>query len=115
MFLYESLIAYQKSVDVTVSIYELTKTWPKTETFALVDQIRRSTSSITLNIAEGSSRTKKDFHHFLIIARGSCYESVATLNIALKLGYITKTQFESFYTRFEELSKIIQGLAKTLI
>jgi four helix bundle protein len=114
MFLFEKLIAYQKSIDLTTQIYVLTRKWPKTETYALTDQIKRSASSISLNIAEGNSRTNKDFRHFLTIARGSCYECVASLHIAVNLGYISTNQYSSLYVKFEELSRIIQGLQKSL-
>jgi four helix bundle protein len=115
MFNFEQIIAYKKAIDLTNCIYELTNNWPRQETFALTDQIHRSITSIALNIAEGSSRTHKDFCHFLDISRGSCFESVAILAIAKKQGYINDKKYNELYNTIEELVKIIQGLKKSLL
>lgn len=114
MFIFESLTVYQKSLSFINQIYSLTKNWPKTELFSLTDQIRRASTSIALNIAEGSSRSRKDFSHFLDISKGSCFETTAILHIALSQSYITETQYRSCYQQLEELVKIIQGLKKSL-
>jgi len=115
MFSFEKLIAYQKSLDITTQTYLLTKNWPKAELFSLTDQLHRAITSIALNIAEGSSRSQKDFRHFLDISRGSCFESVAILSIAKRLGYITTQQYSNLYYSLDELTKIIQGLKKSII
>ncbi|MBI5466493.1 MAG: four helix bundle protein, partial [Candidatus Kerfeldbacteria bacterium] len=74
---FEELIVYQKGLTVVDSIYHLTKSFPREETFLLVSQLRRAAISIVLNIAEGSGRTKKEFQHFLNTSRTSCYECIA--------------------------------------
>ena len=82
MFKFEELRVYQEALEFTDEIYTITSKFPREEMFGLTNQLRRSAVSIALNIAEGTSRTKKDFCHFLDIARGSCYESVANLTIS---------------------------------
>ena len=88
MFKFEKLRVYQEGLGFVNTIYLLTQKWPKDEIFALISQLRRAVVLIVLNIAEGSSRTKKDFRHFLDLSRGSCYECVAILTIGLKRNYI---------------------------
>ena len=80
-FHFEKLQVYQKAVDVIDRVYELTSAFPKEEIYGLTSQFRRATVSISLNIAEGSARSKKDFRRFLDITHGSIFECVALLTI----------------------------------
>jgi four helix bundle protein len=114
MLNFEKLTVYQKALDFSSSIYTATQTWPKTELFGLISQIRRAAVSISLNIAEGSSRSKKEFLHFLDIARGSCYECIRLLTLALKTQLITQIQYNSFYEEIVILTKMISGLKSSL-
>lgn len=115
MFQFENLNLYKQSIDFSKSIYILTKRWPKDEQFGLSNQIRRAAVSISLNIAEGSSRTKKDFAHFLDLSRGSCFECIAALNIAKECDYITQKEYSECYDRCESISRMISGLKKSLL
>ena len=72
---YKGLIVWQKSMDLVVEIYKITKILPKYETYGLADQMRRAAISIPSNIAEGQGRnSSREFVHFLKISRGSCAE-----------------------------------------
>lgn len=113
-FNFEKLRVYQDALLFVEVVYLTTKTWPKEELFGLTNQFRRAAVSISLNIAEGSSRTKKDFKHFLDISRGSCYECVSILFIAKKLGYITTEQYDLSYEQLNKLAKMINALKRSL-
>ena len=72
---YKGLIVWQKSMDLVVEIYKITKILPKYETYGLADQMRRAAISIPSNIAEGQGRnSSRECVHFLKISRGSCAE-----------------------------------------
>lgn len=111
---FERLLVYQKALEFSHSIYKLTSNWPKSEIFGLTSQIRRAAISIALNIAEGSSRSPKEFSHFLLISRGSCYECIPILGLALKLKYISQTDYDSCYNEVETIAKMINGLRQKL-
>lgn len=114
MFIFENIIAYKKALILVNEVYKVTQLLPKQETFALTDQLRRASFSIVLNIAEGSSRTRKEFRRFLDFARGSCFECIAIITIAENQSYLSHTSFSSLYNKIEELTKIIQGLKNSL-
>ncbi len=113
-FNFEQLHVYQRSLTFSQTIYTLTQTLPREHLFGLTDQLRRAALSIPLNIAEGSSRTKKDFRHFLLIARGSCFECVPLFHIAESFKLITAKQNELFYNELLSISQMISALATSL-
>lgn len=69
MFKFEELRIYQESFQFCNEVYILSQSFHKEEVFGLTNQLRRAAVSISLNIAEGSSKSKKEFRHFLDIAR----------------------------------------------
>ena len=95
-------------------IYLVTNKWPKDEIFGLTNQLRRASVSIALNIAEGSGRTRKDFRHFLDLARSSCYECVAIVSIAKSRKYITDIEFDKIYEWCDKLARTISALKGSL-
>lgn len=114
MFKFEELRIYQESLKFVDLIYKLTQSWPKDEIFGLTNQFRRAAVSISLNIAEGSGRTKKDFRHFLDLSRSSCYECVAILSIARSKQYITEQNFRICYEWCEKMSRTLSALKASL-
>ena len=113
-FNFEKLKVYQEAVSFSKEIYKMTKSFPKEEMFGLVSQLRRASSSIPLNIAEGSSLTKTEFRNFLRRARGSIYECIPIIEIALNDLYITSGQYEELYDECRRLSKQISALMNSL-
>jgi len=110
VFNFEKLIVYQKAIEFSNSVYRSTLNWDKKFQFNLADQFRRASLSISLNIAEGSSKTKKDFKRFILISRGSAYECVPIIEIAMKQKVITRKQYEIWYNQISELAKMLSVL-----
>ena len=113
VFGYRRLIAYQKAKEVVKKSYKLLKRFPAEERYAMSDQLRRSSVSITSNIAEGINRySVKDKSHFIEIAYGSLMEVSSQFEIAEDLGYITSEDRLSIDQLIEELARILSGLQK---
>jgi four helix bundle protein len=78
-FKFEKLLVWQKALDLTDYVHEMTKSFPKSEMFSLTSQINRAADSVSLNIAEGSTgQTNPEFSRFLNIALRSNIEVVYT-------------------------------------
>lgn len=111
---FEKLNVYQRSLDIIDKIYQTTEKFPKDELFSLTSQLRRAAVSIALNIAEGSGRSKKDFRHFLNIARTSVYECSAILEISKRRKYISSENFNFLYNELEIIVKMINKLRSSI-
>jgi len=112
---YKDLEIWKKSVELVKDIYIITKDFPKSETYALVDQIRRAALSIPSNIAEGHARQhKREFRQFLFIALGSLAELETQLIIAGKLGYLEKEKLNQSLKEMDAIGKMTRGLIKKL-
>ena len=80
----------------------------------LKDQWKRSTLGILMNLAEGTGRmTNPDKKHYLTIARGSVFESVAILEAVHDLGFIEESNFKEFYDSYEQVSKMLLGMIRS--
>ena len=109
---FEDIIAWQKAGKLTLDIYKIFK---KCRDYNFKDQIQRATVSIMNNIAEGFERkSNKEFIRFLYIAKGSCGEVRSMLYLAMRLNYITEKDFQNFYKKSIEISKVLSGLIKSL-
>lgn len=110
-FGYRKLVAYVKACEVRRRVYRLIKQFPKEEQFALCDQLRRASVSITSNIAEGMTRySNKDKIHFLEISFGSLMEVMSQIEVALEEHYITKDEFDNMETLIAETARVLSGL-----
>lgn len=111
VFGYRKLIAYQKAKEVAKRTYKLLKKFPAEERFAMCDQLRRASVSITSNIAEGINRfSVKDKAHFIEMSYGSLMEVSSQFEIAEELGYITIEDRMSMDNLIEEEARILSGL-----
>ncbi|QQG44675.1 MAG: four helix bundle protein [Candidatus Roizmanbacteria bacterium] len=115
MFTFEKLRVYQEALTFINKVYSFTNSFPDNEMFGITSQFRRAAVSIALNIAEGTSRTRKDFNHFLDLSKGSCFECVAIISISLKRKYINQIQYEILYSSCSSLSRMIANLKKSLL
>jgi len=109
-FRFESLRVYQDALDFVHTVYSITKKWPSSYQFSLTNQFQRAALSIPLNIAEGSGKTKKDFQHYLSIARGSCYECIPIIQLAYRDSLLTIQQYDAFRTTIVSIAKMITAL-----
>ncbi len=121
---YKDLKAWQQSMDLVERIYELAKTLPKEETYALSDQLRRAVVSVPSNIAEGQNRnTNKEFIQFLYIALGSISEVETQLMICERLNYLSNIDgtiilFESpkrLMKTLNDLNEILNNIANNKV
>lgn len=112
---YKDLEIWKRGVELVTSIYLVTKDFPKSESYALVDQIRRAALSIPSNIAEGHARQhRKEFRQFLFVALGSLAELETPLIIAGKLGYLEKEKLNRSLSELDAIGKMTRGLIKRL-
>ena len=115
VFGYRKLIAYQKAKEVVKHTYKLLKKFPAEERYAMSDQLRRASVSITSNIAEGINRySVKDKSHFIEMSYGSLMEVSSQFEIAEELGYITAEERLSMDQLIEEVARLLSGLQKTI-
>lgn len=111
--LIEKLLRLSESI--VEDYYKETFKFPRYETYALADQIRRSLISIPSNLYEGSSRlTSKDKVRFYSFAHGSISEVKYQMRLASRLGYLDKTSHLNFSVRIQELSKLLMALIKSM-
>jgi four helix bundle protein len=110
---YRDLRIYQRSYQTALEIHRLTLKFPAFERGELGSQLRRSSSSIPINIAEGYGRKKSsdDFKRFLVIALGSCDETSVLLDFAHDLNYLDQTIYADLKKKYDEIGK---GLNKTI-
>ena len=112
---FEEIIAWQKARELNSEIYSITNTGPFSKDFDLRGQIRRSSISISSNIAEGFEReTGKEFIRFLYIAKASAGEFRSQLYLASDLDYLKSGEFERLNVKVNEISKLRSGLIKYL-
>ena len=113
-FRFRNFKVYQDAKLLHKEIIILVNKFPR-EYWYLADQLRRSSLSILLNIAEGSSKqSDKDFNRYIAIALGSVDETIASLEIALDLNLINKEKFQYFEREHELISKQLGGFSKSL-
>ena len=111
VFGYRKLIAYQKGKEVVKRTYKLLKKFPSEERYAMCDQLRRASVSVTSNIAEGVNRySVKDKAHFIEMAFGSLMEVSSQFEMAEELGYITVEDRMSMDELIKEEARLLSGL-----
>jgi four helix bundle protein len=95
---FKKLLAYQKSFDLAMLIFEISKSFPKEETYSLTNQIRRSSRSVCENISEAyrKRRYPKHFISKLTDADGENSETNTWLDFALKCDYISTEDYYKF-------------------
>jgi len=110
-FTFFDLRVYKEAKLLVREVYSLLDKFPKVETFALSDQLRRAVVSVPSNIAEGSGRYSiREKIHFIEIAYGSLTETLCQLDIGHDLLYISDKEFTEEKERIEVIGKQLSGL-----
>ena len=112
---FKELIVWQRAMDLAAEVYRLARRLPKEETFSLGDQMRRAAVSIPSNIAEGYGRkTKRDYANFLLMARGSTFETETQLLLCTRVGYLTEKDIGQALALLAETGKMINAIVLKL-
>jgi four helix bundle protein len=112
---FQDLSIWAKSHFLTLKIYSATQSFPKEEMFGLISQMRRSSSSIPTNIAEGCGRNSNpDFKRFLTIATGSSSELEYQLILARDLKYLPEIVFKELENELIEIRKMIYSFIRNI-
>ena len=115
-FTFEKLQVWQKARLLVKEVYKLIDKFPNSEKYALANQLGRAVVSVPSNIAEGCGRPSlRERTHFYEIAYGSLMESYTQLTLASDLGFITEENLQEIKPLFEEISRMLSGLRKSLI
>ena len=112
---HERLEVWQTAVELVVSVYKATESFPKEERFGLTSQIRRAAVSIAANIAEGAGRnSSREFSYFLSNAQGSASELATELLIAQRLLYLKREQYQQLMQTLDSIGRMIVGLSRNV-
>ncbi|MBK7133846.1 MAG: four helix bundle protein [Bacteroidales bacterium] len=109
---YKDLIVYQKAYKLAMEIFEFSKGFPKEEKFSLTDQIRRSSRSVTSNIAEAwaKRRYEKSFISKLTDSLGEEFETEVWIDYCKDCGYLQKDIYEELIKEYLEVKKILVSM-----
>lgn len=112
---FKSLKAWGKAHELTLRIYNATKSFPKDELFGLTSQLRRAGASIPANIAEGCGRNgDAELARFLSIAAGSASEVEYHLLLAHDLNYLSHAEYEQLNEEINELKRMLTAFIQKL-
>jgi len=110
---FRELKVWQKAHELTLSVYEVTRSFPRDEQFGLTSQIRRSCSSVAANLAEGCGRNgDAEFARYCSIAMGSASETEYHLLLARDLKMLKPADYEDLSRRATELKRMLTGLTQ---
>ena len=113
---YEDLDVWDRAVDFAVKVIELVETIDTgRKHYRLLEQIEASSTSVSMNLAEGKGRfSKKEFVQYCYIARGSLYETMTLLEIFKRKDWISAEKFSSLKSEGIEIASMIKGLINSL-
>jgi four helix bundle protein len=112
---WSKLKVWKETHDLVLKIYKITAGFPKSETYGLVDQLKRASYSVPANIVEGQSRnTTKEYLKFLYNSRGSLEEVRYFLLLSYDLRFISSDIYGDLENHYKNASKMLNGLIKSL-
>lgn len=105
---YQRLIVWQEAHKLCLQMYAVTKKFPEDERYGLTNQIRRASSSVPINIAEGNSkRSAKEKRRFMDIALGSLNEVHCEILLSKDLTYICEEEFRRIDMQIQRVSYLL--------
>lgn len=108
---YTKIEAWRLADDLAVAIYEVTKEFSREEVYGLTSQLRRAAYSVPANIVEGSAReSKREYLHFLHIARASLSEAQYFIHLARRLTYLTEPDAAKLHAQTKQAFACLYGL-----
>lgn len=112
---YQDLEVWQRAMDLAVTTYQLTASYPDAERYGLISQTRRAAVSIPCNIAEGQGRSQPgEFLNQLSVARGSLQELETLAILAKRLTYAKEQELDSLLECSDRISRMLTGLRKAV-
>jgi len=114
-FKFEKLDVWQKAIDLSFDVHQLTREFPREELYILTSQIKRAADSVALNIAEGSTgQSNPEFKQFVGYAIRSAIEVVSCLYIGKRREIIKEDNFKKLYSETQSIVRMLQALRKSL-
>ena len=115
-FRFEGLEVFELAIELARDVYAVSGGFPREEMFGLTANLRRAAASVAMNIAEGAGRgTKRDFAHFIDMAVGSLFETVAALRLAERLQLIDAKQLGPVRESAETLARKLSSFKRSLL
>ena len=113
---FEDLDVFKRAYRVSLEVHGVSLKFPQVEQYGLADQIRRASKSICANLAEGfgkQSQSSAEFKRYIQIAIGSADEMRVWIRYCFDLGYIDQTCWQQWRDEYQEIAKMLQGLARS--
>ena len=109
---YKDFEVYRRSYSAAIEMYKVTRKFPREELYGLISQIKRASTSVPLNIAEGYGKriTPNEFKRFLLMAMGSCNEMRVLLDMSEDLGYISNEFHKKYEKEYDEPGRMLTVL-----
>jgi four helix bundle protein len=106
------LLVYQRAVATAMDLFELSKSFPKEETYSLTDQIRRSSRSVCANLAEAwrKRRYQAAFISKLSDSESEAAETQVWIEFAVKCNYLSRDRAEILYRAYDEILRTLVGM-----
>lgn len=113
---FRDLLAWQRAMDLVVTVYRATKGFPKEETFGLTMQLRRAVVSVPCNLAEGfGRRSRTDYARYIQIALASLFEVQPQLEISQRLEYLSSENFARLNALSREVEYLLSRLRQKML
>ena len=109
---YEGLKVYRLAFQLAMQVFELTKSFPREETYSLTDQVRRSSRSVCANIGEGYRKRvySKSFVTRMVDADGECSETMIHLKFANACKYVEESDIVYFAKQYDEVGRMLNTM-----